>query len=242
MANKPFCVVAFAAHPDDAELSAGGTLLVHKALGHTTGIVNLTKGELGTRGTVKIRAQEAAASAAILGVDFHLNLGLPDGGLLNTPEQRLAVITAIRATKPDVILCNSPSDRHPDHGNAATLVKEAAFLAGLQNINTSDENGKPQAPHRPSLIFHYIQDYYFIPSLVIDISTVMEKRMEAIFAFKSQFHDPSSKEPATYISSPSFMEGVIARTKEMGRMINVSYGEGFIAVKPIGASALTGLL
>jgi len=238
----PICVAAFAAHPDDVELSASGTLLGMKAEGHRIGIINLTRGELGTRGTPEIRAKEADHAAEILGLDFHLNLGLPDGGLLNTLEQRLKIIQAIRTVKPDVILCNAIDDRHPDHGNAAILVREAAFLAGLKNIVTIDSNGNEQAAHRPRQVLHYIQDRFIKPDIVIDITAFWDTRMESVRAFKSQFYDPSSTEPITHISTPEFFEGVIARSKEIGKMIGVLYGEGFTMSRPPGLKSLADLL
>ena len=239
---KPICVVAFGAHPDDVELSAAGTLLVMKAQGHKVGIVDLTRGELGTRGTPAIRQAESEASTKILGIDFRLNLGLPDGGILNVPEQRLAVIGAIRATRPDIILCNALYDRHPDHGNAAELVEEAAFLAGLKNIATAGADGHPQESWRPRLVLHYIQDRYINPTVVIDVTSVFETKLRAIKAFKSQFFDPNSQEPATYISSPEFLEGISTRSREMGRMIGVTYGEGFVAARTLGVKSLGDLI
>lgn len=239
---KTLTVAAFAAHPDDAELSASGTLLVMKARGHRVGVVDLTRGELGTRGTPEIRAAESAESTRILNLDFRLNLGLPDGQMANTQEQRLAVISAIRTVRPDILLCNAPADRHPDHGNAAILVRESAFLAGLANIATVDAEGQPQKAFRPRLVLHYIQDQFFKPDLVIDISSVVERKMESIKAFKSQFYDPNSKEPATYISTPQFFDGILARAAEMGRMINVSHGEGFLTNRPLGLDDLAALI
>jgi bacillithiol biosynthesis deacetylase BshB1 len=239
---KTICVAAFAAHPDDAELSASGTLLAMKAQGHKTAIVNLTRGELGTRGTPEIREKEASDAEQILGVDYRLNVGLPDGGILNVPEQRLKVIAAIRALRPDIILCNAVTDRHPDHGNAATLVRESAFLAGLKNIETFDVEGNSQLAFRPRMVLHYIQDSFLKPDLVVDITPFIEQRMDSVKAFKSQFHDPKSKEPATYISSPEFYEGMYARCREMGRFINVQYGEGFCTNRPLGVNNLANLL
>ena len=239
---KPICVAAFAAHPDDVELSCAGTLLMMKAQGHRVGVVDLTRGELGTRGTAEIRAQESAASTQILGLDFRLNLGLPDGQVQNTQEQRLAVIAGIRAVRPDVLLANAPYDRHPDHMNAAVLVREAAFLAGLHNIETQDEDGKPQAPWRPNLVMHYVQDRFMEPDIIMDITEAHETKMKAVRAFKSQFYDPNSNEPDTYISSPGFLENVVTRALEFGRMVGVKYGEGFISTRKLGVKSLADLL
>ena len=234
-------IVAIAAHPDDAELSCGGTLLAAKAQGKATAIIDLTRGELGTRGTPAIRQAEAEEAAKVLQLDTRLNLNLPDGHLQNSPEQRLAVVKAIRALKPRVVLCNAITDRHPDHGTAADLVEDACFLAGLKNIIT-EIDGTQQEWHRPQIVLHYIQDRFLKPDLVIDITPYMDARMRAVKAFKSQFFDPESNEPATYISSPEFFESVTSRSREMGRMIGVRYGEGYTCRRPIGLGTLDQLL
>ena len=234
-------VIAIAAHPDDAELSCAGTLLAAKALGSTTAIVDLTKGEMGTRGTPEIRSAESAAASKILSLDKRLQLTLPDGHLQNTPEQRLEIIKAIRVLQPTIVLCNAVTDRHPDHGMAATMVEDACFLAGLKNIVTTFDD-EMQAGHRPKIILHYIQDRLLKPHVVIDISAQMERKMEAVRAFKSQFFDPESTEPSTYISSPNFMDSIISRAREMGKMIGVEFGEGYTCRRPIGLKDLTGLL
>lgn len=228
-------ILAIAAHPDDAELSCSGTLLAAQAAGKKTGIVDLTRGEMGTRGTVEDRDQEAAASSDILGLSARMNLNLPDGGIHNTPEQQKAVISAIRRFQPDILLANAIHDRHPDHGNAAVLVREAAFLSGLKMIETHDEAGRGQEAWRPRLVLHYIQDRWIKPDIVIDISAHIDEKMKCIQAFKTQFYDPSSKSgPQTYISSKGFLEGIKNRAAEMGREMQFTYGEGFTANRNIG--------
>lgn len=226
-------VLAFGVHPDDVELSCSGVLLVEKMNGKTTGIIDLTEGELGTRGTAETRKQEAADSAAILEVDIRENLQLADGFFKNDPESQLKVISALRKYKPEIIICNAPEDRHPDHGRSARLVSDAAFLSGLQKIETTDA-GIAQEAWRPKYVLHYIQDRYLTPDFVVDISSVFEKKLEAIRAFKTQFHNPDVDGPQTYISTPGFLESVIYRYKMFGKMIGVEYAEGFISDKTIG--------
>ncbi|HPH84153.1 MAG TPA: bacillithiol biosynthesis deacetylase BshB1 [Ferruginibacter sp.] len=226
-------VLAFGVHPDDVELSCSGVLLVEKMNGKTTGIIDLTEGELGTRGTAETRKQEAADSAAILGVDIRENLKLADGFFKNDPESQLKIISTIRKYKPEIIICNAPEDRHPDHGRSAGLVSDAAFLSGLQKIETTDA-GMAQEAWRPKYVLHYIQDRYLTPDFVVDISAVFEKKLEAIRAFKTQFHNPDVDGPQTYISTPGFLESVIYRYKMFGKMIGVEYAEGFISDKTIG--------
>jgi bacillithiol biosynthesis deacetylase BshB1 len=226
-------VLAFGVHPDDVELSCSGVLLVEKMNGKTIGIIDLTEGELGTRGTAETRKQEAADSAEILGVDIRENLQLADGFFQNDPESQLKVIYAIRKYKPEIIICNAPEDRHPDHGRSARLVSDAAFLSGLQKIETTDA-GISQEAWRPKYVLHYIQDRYLTPDFVVDISNVFEKKLEAIRAFKTQFHNPDVDGPQTYISTPGFLDSVIYRYKMFGKMIGVEYAEGFISDKTIG--------
>ena len=228
-------LLVFAVHPDDAELSCGGILLTEKLNGKKTGVVDLTQGELGTRGTIETRRLEAAAAAKILQLDCRVNLQMADGFFQNDELHQRIVITAIRTYQPEIIFCNAPSDRHPDHGRSAQLVEDAAFLSGLVKIETSD-NGKLQDPWRPKYVFNYIQDKYLSPDFVIDISDVMEQKLEAIKAYGTQFNSPSLNEPQTYISTPDFLDSVIYRSKMMGKMIGVKYGEGFISSKMIGFS------
>ena len=229
-------LLAFGVHPDDIELSCAGTLLVEKRNGKKVGIIDLTKGELGTRGNAQIRKEEAENSAVILGVDVRENLEMADGFFKNDEENKVKIIKVLRKYRPEIILCNAPEDRHPDHGRSADLVNDAAFLSGLKKIETNDEQGSLQEAWRPKYVFNYIQDIYLNPAFVIDISDVFDKKIEAIEAFSTQFYNPeaSDKEPQTYISSPEFLESVINRSKMFGRMIGVKYAEGFLSKKMIG--------
>jgi bacillithiol biosynthesis deacetylase BshB1 len=229
-------ILAFGVHPDDVELSCAGTLLVEKMNGKKVGIIDLTKGELGTRGNVQIRKEEAENSAVILGVDVRENLDMADGFFINDEENKIKIIKVLRKYRPEIVLCNVPDDRHPDHGRSAVLVNDAAFLSGLQKIETNDGRGKIQEAWRPKYVFNYIQDIYHNPAFVIDISDVFDKKIESIEAFSTQFYNPESgdKEPQTYISSPEFLESVINRSKMFGRMIGVKYAEGFLSKKMIG--------
>lgn len=233
-------ILAIAVHPDDAELSCAGTLLAAKANGKKTGILDLTRGELGTRGSAELRDKEAAASSKILGLEIRDNLRLPDGFVFNTKENQLKIVAAIRKYRPDIILANAIRDRHPDHGNAAILAREANFKAGLAKIETLDEHGKPQDLWRAKL-YHYIQDYYIAPDFVVDISEHMEAKMASIKAFSSQFFDPNSTsdEPETYISSSNFLESIEARAKELGRSVGFKYAEGFTANRIHGVKQIT---
>lgn len=229
-------ILAFAAHPDDVELAASGTLLYHKSLGFKVGIVDLTAGELGTRGSEVIRATEAQNAGKVLGLDMRLNLGLSDGFFSNDKTSQLLVIELIRRFKPNYILANAPSDRHIDHGRAAKLVADAAFLSGLAKIKTRNPDGSKQEPWRPKLLLHYIQDNYIKPDVVFDISDWFALKMKSIHCYSSQFYDRDneSKEPETPISGKNFIDFIEARAREMGRIIGVEYGEGFVTSKPIG--------
>jgi N-acetylglucosamine malate deacetylase 1 len=231
-------ILVLAAHPDDVELGCGGTVAKHVSLGHKVGIVDLTRGELGTRGTPEIRAQEAKDAAAILGVSVRDNLNLKDGFFQNDPDHQLVVIRAIRKYQPDIVIANAVSDRHVDHGKGASLAYDACFLSGLSKIETKDDQGKSQKAWRPSAVYHYIQSHYIEPAFVVDISDFWETKVKAIRAFKSQFHDPSSKEPSTYISSPAFLKMVESRAQELGHSIGVSFGEGFTVRRNPGVNSL----
>ncbi len=226
-------LIVFAVHPDDAELSCGGILLAEKKKGKKTGVIDLTQGELGTRGTADTRKEEAATSAKILQLDVRENLQMADGFFKNDEAHQRKVIAAIRKYKPEIIFCNATQDRHPDHGRSAELVEDAAFLSGLRKIETTD-NGIVQEAWRPKYVFNYIQDKYLQPGFVIDISDVMEQKLEAIKAYRTQFNSPDLSEPQTYISSPDFLESVIYRSKMFGKMIGVKYAEGFTSKKMIG--------
>ena len=227
-------ILAFGAHPDDIELSCAGTLMMEKLNGKKVGIVDLTKGELGTRGSAAIRLEESAEAARILDVDVRENLGIADGFFSNDEKHQKLVISAIRKYQPEIVLCNAPEDRHPDHGRSASLISDAAFLSGLKKIETFHDNSS-QKPWRPKYVFCYLQDRYLHPGFVFDISPVMERKVAAIKAYKTQFFNPESHEvDETYISSPDFLESVIYRAKMLGKMIGVQYAEGYISKKMIG--------
>ncbi len=226
-------LLAFGAHPDDIELSCSGLLLAEKKNGKKVGVVDLTEGELGTRGTVETRYLESAAASLILGLDVRENLQLPDGFFMNDKESQLRVIKAIRKYQPEIIVCNAPHDRHPDHGKAAELVTHAAFLSGLSKVET-DINGTAQMAWRPNYTFHYIQDRYIEPDFLIDITEVIEQKIASIRAYKTQFHNPSLQEPETYISQPEFLDNLLHQNQLLGKRIGVKYAEGFITKKILG--------
>lgn len=234
-------ILAFGVHPDDVELSCSGVLLVEKLLGKKTGVVDLTQGELGTRGSAAIRKEEAAAAAKIMQLDVRENLEMADGFFQNNEENQRKIITAIRKYQPQIILCNAPEDRHPDHGRSAQLVEDAVFLSGLRKIETM-HNGAPQEKWRPAYLFNYIQDRYLNPNFVIDISHVIDQKIASIQAYGTQFFNPAHNEPATYISTPDFLESIIYRSKMMGKMIGVSHAEGFISKKMIGFNSFNALV
>lgn len=234
-------VLAIAAHPDDVELSASGTLAKLKSEGHSTYICDLTRGELGTRGSAEIRDAEAAESGKILGLSGRFNLGLADGFFEENRESLYRLIEIIRHVKPSLVLCNAVKDRHPDHARGADFAERACFLSGLPKIETQ-YNGAPQQAFRPSLVLHYIQDNYMEPHIVVDITGFMSVKFNSILAFKSQFYDPTSTEPQTPISSESFMEFTKAKLRQFGRYINVEFAEGFVSKRPLGVNSLTSLL
>jgi bacillithiol biosynthesis deacetylase BshB1 len=235
-------ILAIGIHPDDVELSASGTLLRHAALGLRFGLLDLSRGELGTRGTAETRALEAANAAAILGADFRETLDIPDGLFVHEPENWLKIVRIIRACQPNIVLCNAPDDRHPDHGRAAKLTLDACFYAGLEKIETFDNQGYPQAKWRPQAVYHYIQDRQLTPDFVVDITPFWNKKMEAIMAFRTQFHDPDSKEPQTPISGADFLAFMEGKARVFGRSILAEYAEGFIASRTPGVRRLTDLI
>ena len=230
-------ILILAAHPDDAELCCGGTILKQISLGHKVGIVDFTRGELGTRGTPKVREQEAVEASKILGVVTRENLNLADGFFENDKPHQLAVIQAIRRFQPEIVLANATYDRHSDHGRAAQLAHDACFLSGLTKIATL-ENGKSQSAWRPKALYHYVQSQLMLPDLIVDISGFWEKKMDAVRAYKSQFYDPSSKEPESYVSNPNFLRMIEARGIEFGHAIGVGYGEGYTNRRPFGVKNL----
>ena len=234
-------ILAFGAHPDDIELGCGGTLLGAIAEGKKVGVIDLTKGELGTRGTTSQRLKEAQLASEIMGLTIRENLGMADGFFMNDKEHQFAIIETIRRFQPSIIFCNGPEDRHPDHGRAARLVEDAAFLSGLTKIQSS-HNGVAQEAWRPTQVFHYIQSRSLTPNFVVDISAHMDKKMESILAHSSQFYDPNSKEPETFISGTAFLEFVKGRAKELGQQIGVQYAEGFITKKLLGIGSLDAII
>lgn len=234
-------ILVLAVHPDDAELGCSGTILKHIALGKKVGIVDFTRGELGTRGTAETRDQEAADSAKILGLHARENLGFKDGFFKNDEVHQLEVIKMIRKYQPEIVLTNALEDRHPDHGRAGDLANDACFLSGLAKINTQLE-GKEQQAWRPRLLFQYIQDRYLKPDIIVDITPYIETKIASIKAFKTQFFNPELDGPDTYISSPDFFESVIGRSREFGKSIGVTYAEGFTSRKLLGVNSLFDLL
>jgi len=234
-------ILVLSVHPDDAELGCSGTILKHIALGYKVGIVDLTRGELGTRGSAEIREQEATAAAKILGIAIRDNLAIPDGFFENTREYQLKVIAAIRKYQPEIVITNAYYDRHPDHGRANELVEASAFLSGLRKIETF-ENGKPQQEWRPKQVLHFIQDNYIKPDILIDITEYWDKKVESIYAYGSQFYNPEwENEPQTYISTPEFINVVAARASEFGKSIGAKYAEGYTSRKILGIDNLFAL-
>ena len=221
-------ILAFGAHPDDIELSCAGTLIKAVKAGKKVGIVDLTEGQLGTRGSAKLRLEEAANAAKIIGASVRDNLGMMDGYFKNDDESRVKLIQKIRHYRPEIVIANVPKDRHPDHGRASEMVTEACFYAGLVKIETEWE-GKKQEAFRPGRLYYYMQHFSYDFSFLVDTSDVMEQKIEAIRAFKSQFHNPHSKEPETVLTSPQFLEHIKQRDAEMGYSIGVKYAEGFLA-------------
>jgi bacillithiol biosynthesis deacetylase BshB1 len=237
-------LLAIGVHPDDVELGCSGVILNEIKRGQKAGIVDLTQGELGTRGTVETRYAEAALAATLLGVSVRENLKMRDGFFRNDEEHQLQLIRILRKYRPEVVIGNVLNDRHPDHGRAGRLIADSCFLSGLAKIETADEQGQPQEKWRPKMVLHYLQDWYHEPDLIIDISDVFEQRMKSIEAYSTQFHTSRSDNtgPQTYISTPDFLEGVIARARMLGKRIGVKYAEGFLTEKKIGIRSLDALV
>jgi len=237
-------ILAIGVHPDDVELGCSGTLLNEIKLGKKTGILDLTQGELGTRGSAQTRHEEASRAAAILGVQVRDNLKMRDGFFRNDEAHQLLLIAAIRKYQPDIILANVLHDRHPDHGRAGQLIADACFLAGLVKIETTDENGQLQQRWRPKQVLHYLQDWYHEPDILVDISDVFEQRMQSILAYHTQFNTANGEGegPQTYISTPDFFDSIIARARMLGKRIGVKYAEGFITEKKLGIRSLDALI
>tara|TARA_B110000902_G_scaffold43309_1_gene47612 strand:+ start:2659 stop:3381 length:723 start_codon:yes stop_codon:yes gene_type:complete len=221
-------VLAFGAHPDDVELSCGGTIFKEIQNGKTVGIIDLTKGELGTRGTAETRKTEAENAAKILGVSFRENMNFSDGFIVNDKAHQLEIIKIIRQYQPEIVLCNAVDDRHTDHGKASQLVSDACFLSGLVKIETnSDVSNTSQAPWRPKSIYHYIQWKTLEPDFVVDISLQIDQKMASVLAYATQFYNPNSQDPETPISSKNFVDSIRYRAADLGRLTGVSYAEGF---------------
>jgi bacillithiol biosynthesis deacetylase BshB1 len=235
-------ILIFSAHPDDAEVGCGGTILRHVALGRKVGIVDLTRGELGTRGSAELRDQEARQASQVLGLATRENLGLRDCFFRNDEAHQLAVVREIRKYQPAIILANAVHDRHPDHGRAAVLVQEAAFMAGQARVRTADR-GQAQPAWQAGLVLHYIQNHYIQPDIVVDVSPFWDQKLAAIRAFESQFHQPDfSPMTSAFISSPNFFNLLESRAREFGRHIQVPFAEGFTCQKVLGVDHLFHLI
>ena len=220
-------ILAFGAHPDDVELGCAGTIAKEIANGKTVGIIDLTRGELGTRGTAKIRDKEAVNAAKVLCVNFRKNLDLGDGFFENSNQNKLKIIKLLRLHQPEIVLCNSIDDRHIDHPKGSKLVSESCFLSGLLKIETKDETGAIQNPWRPKHVYHYIQWKNLKPDFVVDITGFLDKKLQAVFAYESQFYKKQANEPETPISTTNFKESITYRAQDLGRLIGTQYGEGF---------------
>ena len=234
-------ILAFGAHPDDVELGCGGTIAKEVALGKKTGIVDLTRGELGTRGSAEIRDQEAAAAANILGVVARENLAFRDGFFVNDETHQIEIIKMIRKYKPEIVLCNAIDDRHIDHGKGSKLVSDACFLSGLRRIETQLD-GVEQEAWRPKLVYHYIQWKNIEPDFVVDISGYMDKKIDAVMAYSSQFYDPNSNEPISPIASKNFLDSITYRAQDLGRLIFKDYAEGFTVERYVAVNSLADLV
>ena len=238
-------ILAIGVHPDDVELSCSGTLLKHIDMGKTAGILDLTRGELGSRGTAETRDTESADAAKILGIDYRRNAGMADGFFTHSPDNIKKIISYIRETKPEIVLANAKSDRHPDHGRAAKLIADACFYSGLIKIETSDEKGQSQNPWRPKAVYHYIQDHNLEPDFVVDISPYMDKKIESILAYKTQFYNPNERDasmPSTPISSKAFFDFLRAKCSSYGRIANFDFAEGYQISRTPGVNNLFDLV
>jgi bacillithiol biosynthesis deacetylase BshB1 len=234
-------VLAFGVHPDDVELGCSGTILACVADGKKVGIVDLTRGELGTRGSAEIRKEEAEAASKVLLATVRENLEMADGFFQNDEKHQRQVIEAIRKYRPEIILCNAIEDRHPDHGRSAQLVEDAAFLSGLRKIETFVD-GEQQEAWRPKYVFHYLQDRFLQPDFIFDVSNFFDKKLESILCYKTQFFNPNHNEPETYISSQAFFEGIKARAMMLGKRIGVQFAEGYITKKMIGINSFDAII
>lgn len=233
-------ILAFGAHPDDIELGCGATIAKEISLGKKVGVVDLTQGELGTRGSAKIRAEEAKKAAEILGLHIRENLKFADGFFENNKENQLEIIKRIRKYKPEIVLCNAIDDRHIDHAKGSKLVSDACFLSGLRRIKTSF-NGEKQTAWRPKKVYHYIQWKPITPHFVVDVSGFIDKKLKAVKAYSSQFYNPKSKEPTSPITSKNFLDSVVYRAQDLGRLVEVEYAEGFTVERTISVNSLDNL-
>jgi bacillithiol biosynthesis deacetylase BshB1 len=231
-------ILALGAHPDDVELGCGATLAKEIKNGKKVGIADLTRGELGTRGTAETRNQESKNAADILGVSLRINMDFADGFFVNDKKHQIALIKLIRKYQPDMVLCNAIDDRHIDHGKGSKLVSDACFLSGLVKIETSDENGDLQSPWRPKQVYHYIQWRNLEPDFVVDVSDFIDKKMKAVLAYKTQFYSETSKEPETPISSKNFTDSIKYRARDLGRLVGVEYAEGFNVERYVAVDSL----
>ncbi len=234
-------ILAFGAHPDDVELSCSGTLAKEIANGKKVGIIDLTRGELGTRGSAEIRDKEAAKAADVLGITVRENLSFRDGFFLNDEKHQLEIIKMIRKYKPEIILCNAIDDRHIDHPKGSQLVSDACFLSGLRRIETTLE-GKTQEPHRPNVVYHYIQWKNIEPDFVVDISGFMDKKIESVMAYDSQFYVAGTKEPETPIATKNFLDSITYRAQDLGRLIGVDFAEGFTVERFVAVKNISDLI
>ncbi len=239
--NVNLSILAIAVHPDDIELGCAGILIKHAQAGENIGILDLTHGELGTRGTAEIRLQEAADAAKVMGVKVRENAGMRDGFFANDEAHQLQLIPYLRRWRPDIVIANALEDRHPDHGRAGKLISDACFLSGLRKVETIYE-GQSQDPWRPRRVFHMIQDRQVAPTFIVDISDVFETKLEAIQCYRSQFHNPGSDEPETYISSQNFLEQIKFRDALLGKRIGTRFGEGLVSENVPGVTDLNRLL
>jgi bacillithiol biosynthesis deacetylase BshB1 len=234
-------ILAFGAHPDDVELGCAGTILKEISLGKTVGIVDLTRGELGTRGSAEIRDQEANAAAKILGVLVRENLEMRDGFFVNDEKHQLEVIKMIRKYRPEIVLCNAIDDRHIDHAKGSKLVSDACFLSGLRKVETIVD-GESQEAWRPKLVYHYMQWKNLVPDFVVDITGFTDKKIESILAYRSQFYDANSKEPESPITSKNFFESLNYRSQDLGRLVGVDHAEGFTVERYLAVNSLGDLI
>ena len=234
-------ILAFGSHPDDVELGCGATVAKEISLGKKVGIIDLTRGELGTRGSAKIRAEEAKRAAKILKVELRDNLELADGFFVNNKESQLEIIKKIRQYKPEIVLCNAVDDRHIDHPKGSSLVSDSCFLSGLRKIETTYNEEKQEA-WRPKVVYHYIQWKNLQPDFVVDVSAYINTKLEAVKAYSSQFYDPNSKEPSSPISNKNFLNSVLYRAQDLGRLIGVDAAEGFTVERFVAVNSLTNLI